>query len=185
MEVVSSVLIGLTCIYLLGLGANITSVTYFIKKENQGIPSKLMICLNFSDILTLLSNIACNLVYIRVFSDLWYAYIYMQDLLIVIYIMSNSFAITSGCITFVMIVVRTTAICNPFYHIRPKLLTFGLLSMILGFISLVQIKTFWEEMPPKRLTGYKLCGILIVTLSSFNIIMSIAAIIVLKEIQEQ
>ena len=110
----------ITGISLIGFPANIISISYFIKSEKNGLPNKLMICLNFTDLLTSLLFIAMSIYWLV-------SYNYIRKLVtvndvsplssIAVKAILNIFSgtsIISGCLTFGLTLLRTIVICIPF-----------------------------------------------------------------------
>ena len=158
-----------------GLVINILSMSYFVTNENKGLANKLMICLNFSDILSVITSIAyCGNNLMSTIMDY-----HDETLDTALYIAFNSFPAVSGCVTFAITLLRTIVIYNPFFQIRKRLCVFSLafiISLVLIFLQITWISDF-----SYAYAHYMLSGIIIVSISCLNIVMSIATIIILKK----
>ena len=103
-------------ISLIGLIANIMSISYFIKNEKNGLANKLMISLNFTDMLSIFicktfSNLALVFYVNEVESGKELKF--DSKLLLVANLTFNSSCIISGCLTFGLTLMRTIVIYNP------------------------------------------------------------------------
>ena len=163
-------------IYIAAVGfvPNTLSISYFVRIENQGLANKLMICLNLSDILSIITSIAYSVV---ILIDMVNE---VEDIIIeTVFILFNSFPVISGCIIFIITLLRTIAIYNPFYHARKRIFVVLLVSMIV--VSGILVKIFWISKTEYIESNSKLFGFVVWTLSCLNIIMCTAAIIVLMK----
>ena len=153
-----------------GLIINVVSISYFIRNENRGLANKMMICLNLKDIL---SNLA-NRIYNSCYAGL--PCIKIPFLAHTFYCALNAFAISSGCVTFAITLLRTIAIYRPFYHIRKRIFVGILVLVTVAILVLIGVLYL-----PTNYVPLQLCGVATVILSCFNIAMSAAAIIVLRK----
>ena len=171
-------------ISLIGLIANIMSISYFIKSEKHGLANKLMISINFTDMISIS-------IYIK-FSILFMAYYinevesgkelkFYSKLLLVAIITFTSSCIISGCLTFGLTLLRTIVIYNPFYWIKQKLFVSCLVFMAMMLVTLMQALAFWTNILPDCFEEYSIYASMISILSCCNIVMSAATIIVLKK----
>ena len=172
-------------ISLIGFIANIMSVGYFIKSEKNGLPNKLMISLNFTDMLSLSISMTFSIIslvfYINEFltgKELISFYIKLELASIITFTTS---CIISGCLTFGLTLLRTIVIYNPFYRIKQKLFVSCLVFMAVMLVTLMEALAFWTNILPERLKEYSICALMIAVLSCCNIVMSAATIIVLKK----
>ena len=157
-----------------GLVPNTLSISYFIRIENQGLTNKLMICLNLSDILSLITSASHSI------NILMEKIIEVNETLVgIAFILLNSFPVISGCITFMITLLRTIVIHNPFYHARKRVFVVSLMFVIV--VSLPLVLGFWNSAGPFFESIFRLFGFVILGLSCINIAMSTAAIIVLKK----
>ena len=165
-----------------GLIANIMSISYFIKREKKGLPNKLMICLNFTDILTSLILINFNIVS-QVFSVIEFET--SNDVSVLLAIVTtvtfNTVVIISGCLTFVLTLLRTIVIYNPFYRIKQMLCVSCLVFIVVVLVALMQLLTFWTSVLPDVLKAIGKSALMVASLSCCNILMSVAATIMLKK----
>ena len=158
----------------IGLVPNTLSISYFIRIENQGLANKLMICLNLSDILSLITS-ASHSIYI-----LMEKIIEVNETLVgIAFILFNSFPVISGCITFMITLLRTIVIHNPFYHARKRVFVVSLVFMIVA--SLFVVLGFWNSSGPFFQSIFRLFGFVILGLSCINIAMSTVSIFILKK----
>ena len=179
----------ITGISLIGFPANIISISYFIKSEKNGLPNKLMICLNFTDLLTSLLFIAMSIYWLV-------SYNYIRKLVtgndvsplssIAVKAILNIFSgtsIISGCLTFGLTLLRTIVICNPFYRIKQKLCVSCLVIVVVVLVTLMQTLAFWTTILPPDFRPYKihLYALIITILSCCISVMSAITIIVLKK----
>ena len=161
----------------IGLIANIISISYFIKSEKNGLPNKLMISLNFTDILSSLTIIMHH-----IFKLVFYIYEFVtrNDVSMevqkletrVIVVTFTGTCIISGCITFSLTLLRTIAIYDPFYRIKLKLFVSCLVVVVVIFVILVQMHIRWSYIILTVTTSISACC---------NISMSAATIIVLRK----
>ena len=162
-------------ISVVGLVINILSISYFITNENKGLANKLMICLNFSDILSVITSIAyCGN---SLMSTIMHYH--NETLDTALYMAFNSFPAVSGCVTFAMTLLRTIVIYNPFFQIRKKLCIFSL-AFIISLLLIFSLITWISEFS-YTYVHYMLSGIIVVSISCLNIVMSTATIIILKK----
>ena len=138
-------------------------------QESKGLPNKLMICLNFSDILSVITSITFSF-YILFLSGDNFMVVYLLIIIL------NISPIVSGCMTFAITLLRTIVVYNPFLQIRKRLFTLCLVVTIVIIILLVLILSLL--ILPMRFT---IGGFTVVILSCLNIGMSVATIIVLKK----
>ena len=157
-----------------GLVPNTLSISYFLWIENQGVANKLMICLNLSDILSIITSIAYSvIILIDMVNE-------VDDIIIeTVFRLFNSFPVISGCIKFIITLLRMIAIYNPFYHARKRIFVVLLVSMIV--VSGILVKIFWNSKTEYIESNSKLFGFVVWTLSYLSIIMCTATIIVLKK----
>ena len=159
--------------------------SYFLRSEKNELTNNLMICLNFADILASLTSIISN------FLDLVF-YIYElgtgNDILVVLGNIAmvtsttfNTIVIISGCLTFVLTLLRTIVICNPFYRIKQKLCVSCLVLIVVVLATLVHLLSFWTSGLPAELKPFGINALMVSFLFCCNIVMSVATIIVLKK----
>ena len=172
-------------ISLIGFLANIISINYFIKCEKSGLANKLMICLNFTDLLTSFTFIVFYSYWLvfyihqleagnRDFLPLWN----VRKAAIVTF---TSTCIISGCLTFVLTLLRTIVIYNPFYRIKQKLFVSFLVFIVVVLVALMQILAFWTTLLPSNFRLFPIYALMTVVLSCCIIVMSAVTIIVLKK----
>ena len=170
-------------ISLFGVAVNMILLIYLKRNDNQGLPNKLMISLHLADILTLVTNITYIICY-SIIRFTWPISKY-RALLVAIYLIFNSIAIVSGCLTFSITGLRTVAIFRLFYRIPPRRFACGLIFMITVFLLSILISIYallFLMFPlPRFLWRHKFCGTVIVLLSCLNILMSVVAVIILKK----
>ena len=157
---------------VVGLVINIISISYFITNENKGLANKLMICLNLSDILSVISSMAyCG-------DMLMSSIAHYDDVTLdtALYMAFTSFPTVSGCVTFAITLLRTIVIYNPFFQIRKRLCIFSLAFIISLVLIFLQIT--WNS---DYNILFRRSGIIIVSISCLNIVMSAATIIILKK----
>ena len=168
-----SIIITLTT---LGLIANITSISYFIKSEKKGLPNKLMICLNFTNVIASLT-----LIVYYIFDLVIYIYepvtgnamiVLCRNAELVVTAIFNTACIISGCLTFGLTLLRTIVIYNPFYRVKQKLCVSGLIVLLVALIALMQILAFWTYLLPLHYRKFIICGVMTAILSCCNIFMS-------------
>ena len=161
-----------TILIVSGLVINIFSIIYFIMQERKGLPNKLMICLNFSDILSVITLITFSFhILFSSGGNNFTLVVYLLTLIVL-----NMFPIVSVCVTFAITLLRTIVVYNPFLQIRKRLFTLCLVVTIVIIILLVPILS-WLKFPARFTLG----GFTVVILSCLNIGMSVATIIVLKK----
>ena len=162
---------------LIGFFANIMSISYFIKSEKNGLPNKLMITLNFTDIS---SSLTVLMYHIFQLAFCIYEHVTRNDVSMkvqkivtrVIITTFSSMCINSGCITFALTLLRTIAIYDPFHRIKQKLFVSGLVVIVVVYVTLMQMFIRW---------GYTINTVMTFILASCNISMSVATIIVLRK----
>ena len=147
---------------LIGFLANIISISYFIKSEKNGLPNKLMICLNFTDILSSLIFIMyCIVKHVLHIYELQTANgvsIEVQKLVTLVnFAIFTSTCIISGCLTFGLTLLRTIVIYDPFSRIKQKLFVSCLVIVIVVFVTLIQMYISWVKILLKNLQGYIIC----------------------------
>ena len=171
-------------ISLIDFIANIMSISYFIKNEKNGLANKLMISLNFTDMLWIFIcktfSILALVFYVNEVES-GKELKFDSKLLFVANLTFNSSCIISGCLTFGLTLVRTIVIYNPFYRIKQKLFVRCLVFMAVMLVTLMEALTFWTNMLPDRFKGYSIYALMIAVLSCGNIVMSAATIILLKK----
>ena len=174
-----------TTFTIIGFIANIISVSYFIKSERKGLPNKLMICLNFTDVLASLTLIVYDIfelvIYIHEFVTGNVKIVPYKNIELVVTATFNTACIISGCLTFGLTLLRTIVICNPFYRIKQKLCVSCLIVLLVVLVALMQILAFWTDLLPLHYREFTICGVMTAILSCCNIFMSAATIIVLKK----
>ena len=171
---------------LIGFLANIISISYFIKSEKNGLANKLMISLNFTDILSSLIFIMyCIVKHVLHIYELQAANavsIEVQNLVtLVSFAIFASTCIISGCLTFGLTLLRTIVIYDPFSQIKQKLFISCLVIVIVVFVTLIQMYISRVKILPKNLLGYIIYPFATAILSCCNILMSVATIIMLKK----
>ena len=141
-------------------------------QESKGLTNKLMICLNFSDILSVITSItfSFNILFLYGGDNFKFTVVYLLTLIVL-----NISPIVSGCVTFAITLLRTIVVYNPFFQIRKRLFILCLVVTIVILIILVLILPLF--FPRRLLYG----GFIVVILSCLNIGMSVATIIVLKK----
>ena len=172
---------------LFGLIANIIPISYFIKSEKKGFPNKLMICLNFTDLLTSLTLII-SIIIKRVFNinELESetgngTSVLFRNVAIVAITIFDTMVLISGCLTFFITLLRTIVIYNPFYWIKQKLCVSCLVIVDVVLVTLIQALTFWTSLLPNEFKPFGQNALIVASLACCNIVMSIATIIVIKK----
>ena len=139
-----------------------------------------MICLNFSDIVSIITSIAYSAFMLMTLKNVQFYYNNLT-LISTMYMVFNSFPIVSGCVTFAITLLRTIVIYNPFFQIRKRFFTIFLVLTMVIFIILTQVIGFWMYILPYHLSEFRFSGLIVAILSCLNIVISAAAIIILKK----
>ena len=170
---------------IVGFIANIISISYFIKSEKKGLPNKLMICLNFTDVIASLTLIVYYIfdlvIYINKLETGNDMIVLYRNVELVVTATFNTACIISGCLTFGLTLVRTIVIYNPFYRIKQKLFVSCLIVLLVGLIAIMQMLAFGTDLLPQHYKEFTICGVMTAILSCCNIFMSAATIIVLRK----
>ena len=152
-----------------GFVINTISLIYFLKYENQGIGSKLMILLNANDLLLCVASILLDTYRIQ----LLLLHHKSEVIRLTALASFNILGCSSGWITLNMVVVRCIVIYHPFYHINSRALSLSiviaipLIASVLLFVLLkYSTPTFTYMIPPMAITQ----GVLIFIISGVTLL---------------